>query len=191
MSDDERSTDGSDDGASLVDFVVEDSPEDVVMDEDEDDVEAIVQESKKLTENLKSTVVGGRVLRDRSSIKKPEVYFDAENYMKVVEEADKKERLECLRKWEVSGEYKSPIAVSKKSSAEQVLEVYKAAKQALDLPDSDVETESIDEEDDDDDEDMEEEELDSDDEEEDDDEEDDEEEEDDVEDDASHCEEST
>ena len=164
MSDDERSTDGSDDGASLVDFVVEDSPEDVVMEEnDDDDVQAVLEESKALTENLKSTLVNGRVLRDRSAIKKPEVYFDAENYSKVVEEADKKERLECLRKWAASGEYISSVVLTKKSSAEQVLDVYKAAKEALDLPDSDEETESADEDEEDDDEEEEEEEDDDDD----------------------------
>ena len=164
--DDDRSSDGDDDGKDLEGFIIPDEEEisDEVEEEEEkpqptsdDETRAAIEEAQRLTQNLASTVVGGRVLRDRGAIKKPQTYFDTEAYTKLLLEDDKKEKLALLKKWALSGEYIGK-PLNKKSSVEEVDTEYQLAKLALDIPDSDDEEEEEEEEEDDEDEEEEEEE---------------------------------
>lgn len=153
---DSRSTDGSDDGADLEGFIVKDednsdndAEEAEAADDASEDIEAIAKaEAQKITENMKSTTVGGRTLRDRSTIKKPQVFFDEENYKKLLEQEEKREKIMMLKKWAASGEYVCPIlaSLSKKTSPEVVDEEYRKAKSALEIPDTDDEDDEEDEE---------------------------------------------
>jgi len=138
-----RSTDGSDDGEDLKSFIEDFSEEEEVEIPEEEEETLVLQEAKALTENLQSTVVGGRSLRNRETLKKPEVYFDEKTYAEINAENDKKEQLDMLKKWAKSGEYICPIlsTLSKKSSVEVVDEAYRAAKRHLDIPDTDDEEE--------------------------------------------------
>lgn len=173
---DARSSDGSDNGSDLEGFIVDDAAEDeddssAPAADAENEVDEIVAESKKITEGLSSTVVGGRSLRNRDMIKKPEPFFDAEAYAKIIEAEEKREKIQMLKTWAASGEYVCPIlkSLTKKTDSEIVEDEYRKAKRALEIPDTDDEEDDEDEDMDDDDEEEEEEE---DDEEEDDEEED-------------------
>jgi hypothetical protein len=150
---DDRSSDGSDDGADLEGFIVQDEEnsdgEEENVEESEDAaVKAVVEESQKITANLSTTVVGGRTLRNRETIKKPTYFFDAENFAKIQEMEDKKEKIQMLKSWASSGEYVCPIlkSLTKKTDPEIVEEEYRKAKRALDIPDSDEEEEEEEEE---------------------------------------------
>jgi len=179
---DDRSSDGSDDGEDLKDFIVdvaeEEADDERVDTKSSEDLDLIIRESKKLTTDLKATVVGGRVLRDRSTLKKPETYFDHENYRNLMIQETKKEQIAMLKEWAKDGSYVCSIlkTLTKKSDADLVDCEYKKAKRALEIPDSDEEDEEEEEEEDDD----EEEEEEEDDEEEDDEEDDEDEEEEDA-----------
>jgi len=137
---DERSTDGSDDGSDLDDFIVkEDSKTPSSIEDDiDDDVLPVVE--------VKGTVVGGRVLRDRTVMKPVERYFDTETYKRLMEQDEARDMLVLLRKWNASGEYTSSTQLTKKSSLEAIRVEYKKAKAALELPDTDDETEEDEEE---------------------------------------------
>jgi E3 ubiquitin-protein ligase HUWE1 len=166
--DDDRSSDGSDDGEDLKDFIVDvaDAGDDERVDtKSSEDLDLIIQESKKITSDLKATVVGGRVLRDRSSLKKPETYFDHENYRNLMIQETKKEQIAMLKDWAKEGVYVCPIlkTLNKKSDADLVDCEYKKAKRAMELPDTDDEDEEEDDEDEDEDDDEEEDEEDDDD----------------------------
>jgi len=138
----ERSTDGSDDGSDLEDFIVkEDSKTPSSVEEDEDDDVLPVVE-------VTGTVVGGRVLRDRTALKPVERYFDTETYKRLMEQDEARDMLVLLRKWNASGEYSSTVQLTKKSSLEAIRVEYKKAKAALELPDTDDETEEEEEEED-------------------------------------------
>lgn len=178
---DDRSSDGSDDGADLEGFILPDESDHETDQPEEDEDTALqtaLEESKKITEGIQATIVGGRTLRNRETIKPPQYFFDAENFAKIQEMEDKKEKIQMLKSWAASGEYVCPIlkSLTKKSSAEVVEEEYRKAKRALDIPDTDDEEEEEEEE-------SPEEEDDYDEEEEDDEEDEDEEEDDDEEDD--------
>jgi hypothetical protein len=143
---DDRSSDGSDDGADLEGFIIRDEEgsegEEENVEESEDAaLEAAVEESRRITANLSSSVVGGRSLRNRETIKKPTYFFDAENFAKIQEMEDKKEKIQMLKSWAASGEYVCPIlkSLTKKSESETVEEEYRKAKRALDIPDTDDE----------------------------------------------------
>jgi hypothetical protein len=139
--DEERSTDGSDDGSDLEDFIVkEDSKTPSSIEEEEDDEVLPVVE-------VTGTVVGGRVLRDRTVMKPVERYFDTETYKRLMEQDEARDMLVLLRKWNASGEYTSTVQLTKKSSLEAIRSEYRKAKAALELPDTDDETEEEEEED--------------------------------------------
>lgn len=184
MDTDSRSSDGSDDGADLEGFIVGDEDDDKdsetesasAEDDGGNEVEEVLAESKKITEGISSTVVGGRTLRNREMIKKPEPFFDAEAYAKIMEAEEKREKIQMLKTWAAEGEYVCPIlkSLTKKTDAEIVEEEYRKAKRALEIPDTDDEDEDDEDMEDDEDEEVEEEEESDDD---DEDEEDDEEEE--------------
>ena len=149
---DTRSTDGSDDGADLEGFIVKDEDHESSEEEkesvEENEVAAIVAETAKLTENLQSTMIGGRTLRARTTLKKPEVYFDHEAYAKITEAEEKREKLMMLQKWMADGSYSSDSAkqLTKKSSAEAVEAEYRKAKRAMEIDDTDDEEEDEEEE---------------------------------------------
>ena len=140
---DDRSSDGSDDGADLEGFIVEDNSDNEEGAEESPDtksgdgneVEEVVAESKRITEGLSSTVVGGRTLRNREMIKKPEPFFDAEAYAKIVEAEEKREKIQLLKQWAADGEYVCPVlkSLTKKTPAEVVEEEYRKAKRALEV----------------------------------------------------------
>jgi hypothetical protein len=137
----ERSSDGSDDGSDLEDFIVkEDSKTPSSIEEDEDDDVLPVVE-------VTGTVVGGRVLRDRTALKPVERYFDTETYKRLMELDEARDMLVLLRKWSASGDYTSPVVLTKKSPLETIRAEYKKAKAALELPDTDDEEEEEEEED--------------------------------------------
>jgi hypothetical protein len=177
-----RSTDGSDDGEDLKDFLVEEEDSSPPSTTENDD-ELARTEAEKFVGEVPSTVVGRYSLRDRSKIRKVEVYFDAENAAIVQKNQDKAEMLQLLKKWKLSKEYEG-IELKKSLTYEQVLEEYLKAKAFLNLPDSeDEEEEEEEEEDEDEDEEEEEDDEDEDEEEEEDEDEDDDEEDDEDEDD--------
>jgi hypothetical protein len=158
---DDRSSDGSDDGADLEGFIVgdEDDAQDTesgssAPEDGGNEVEEVLAESKKITEGISSTVVGGRTLRNREMIKKPEPFFDAEAYAKIMEAEEKREKIQMLKSWAADGEYVCPIlkSLTKKTDVEIVEEEYRKAKRALEIPDTDDEDddeEDMDEDDDD------------------------------------------
>jgi hypothetical protein len=144
---DDRSSDGSDDGADLEGFIVEDASDAEdndsapAVEEDRNEDDEVLAESKRITENLSSTVVGGRTLRNREMIKKPEPFFDAEAYAKIMEAEEKREKIQLLKQWAADGEYVCPIlkSLTKKTDAAIVEEEYRKAKRALEIPDTDDE----------------------------------------------------
>jgi hypothetical protein len=139
--DEERSTDGSDNGSDLEDFIVkEDSKTPSSVEDEDDDVLPVVE--------VTGTVVGGRVLRDRTAMKPVERYFDTETYKRLMEQDEARDMLVLLRKWNASGEYTSTVQLTKKSSLEAIRSEYRKAKAALELPDTDDETEEEEEEED-------------------------------------------
>jgi hypothetical protein len=123
--DEERSTDGSDDGSDLEDFIVKEDSKtpSSVEDEEDDDVLPVVE--------VTGTVVGGRVLRDRTAMKPVERYFDTETYKRLMEQDEARDMLVLLRKWNASGEYTSTVQLTKKSSLEAIRSEYRKAKAAL------------------------------------------------------------
>ena len=163
-----RSTDGSDDGKDLEGFVVDEEDTETVSTQ-QDEEKLALEEAKKFAGEIAEPTSGRYTLRDRSKIRKVEVYFDAENAAIITKNQDKAEMLQLLKEWRASKEYVGEVELKKSSSYEQVLEEYKKAKAALELPDSDIEDED---EEDDEDEDEEEDEEDEDDEDEDEDDED-------------------
>lgn len=149
-SDDDRSTDGSDNGSDLEDFIVkdeDDDDEDVAADSSENEVAVVTAEAKKLTDSLQSTVVGGRSLRNRETLKKPETYFDHEAFERLNADDEKREMISMLKKWASKGEYICPILkeLNKKTDASVVEAEYRKAKAALDIPDTDDESEESEE----------------------------------------------
>lgn len=125
----DRSTDGSDDGSDLEDFIVkEDSKSPSSVEEGDDDILPVVE--------VTGTVVGGRVLRDRTVLKPVERYFDTETYKRLMEQDEARDMLVLLRKWSASGEYTSPVQLTKKSSLDAIRTEYRKAKAALELPDT-------------------------------------------------------
>lgn len=174
---DDRSSDGSDDGEDLKDFIAGDEEDERVDTKSSEDLDLIINESKKIVVDLKSTVVNGRTLRNRETLKKPETYFDHENYKLLTIQETLKEQIVLLKEWAKDGSYVCPVlsTLSKKSKPEVVEAEYRKAKRALSIPDTDDEEEDEEEEEDDEDAEIESEE--SDDESEDDDEEEEEEEE--------------
>jgi len=171
-----RSTDGSDDGKDLEGFVVDevDSSESPVNEE-----ELAIQEAKAFVGNVPSATIGRYSLRDRSKIRKVEVYFDEENALLVAKNQDKAEMLQLLKKWKASNEYVGEVELKKSSTYEQVSSEYLKAKAALNLPDSDIEEDEEDDDDEDEDEEEDEEDEDEDEDDEDDDDDDDDDEDDD------------
>jgi len=139
-----RSTDGSDNGSDLEGFVVEeeDSPPPPIIDDDQE----AVKEAEKIAANLAVAQVGKYSLRDRSKIRKVETYFDAENAAIIAKDQDKREMIQMLKKWKKSGEYVTEKEFGKKSTFEEVSEEYLKAKEAMGLPDSDIESEEEEEE---------------------------------------------
>lgn len=150
-----RSTDGSDDGEDLKDFLVEEEDSSPPSTTENDD-ELALAEAQKFVGEVPSTVVGRYSLRDRSKIRKVEVYFDAENAAIVQKNQDKAEMLQLLKKWKLSKEYEG-IELKKSLTYEQVLEEYLKAKAFLNLPDSDDEEEEEEEDEDEDEDEVEEE----------------------------------
>ena len=150
---DDRSSDGSDDGADLEGFIVEDASDAEDAESgpsasaEGNEVDEVLAESKRITEGLSSTVVGGRTLRNREMIKKPEPFFDAEAYAKIMEAEEKREKIQLLTQWAAEGEYVCPIlkSLTKKTDAAIVEEEYRKAKRALEIPDTDDEEEEEDE----------------------------------------------
>jgi len=142
-----RSTDGSDNGSDLEGFVVEE--EDSTPAPTENDEELAVKEAQAFVGPTPpaAITVGRYTLRDRSKIKKVEVYFDAENAAIVAKNQDKAEMLQALKKWRVSGEYVGEVELKKSATYEQVCEEYMKAKDHLGLPDSDEESEEEEQED--------------------------------------------
>ena len=148
---DARSSDGSDDGADLEGFIVgdEDDAQDTesgssaAEDDGNTEVEEVLAESRRITEGISSTVVGGRTLRNREMIKKPEPFFDAEAYSKIMQAEEKREKIQMLKLWAAEGEYVCPIlkSLTKKTDGEIVEEEYRKAKRALEIPDTDDEDE--------------------------------------------------
>lgn len=155
-SDDDRSSDGSDDGRDLEGFIVDEPEEGEIVSEESksiksaDDEELMKKEAEQLTKTINSTVVGGRTLRNRETIKKPTHYFDEENYAKLMAQDDKKEKIAMLKRWAASGEYVCPIlsSLTKKTALDVVEEEYRKAKQALEIPDTDDEDEEEEEQED-------------------------------------------
>jgi hypothetical protein len=150
--DDDRSSDGSDDGEDLKDFIAghDEEEDDRVDTKSSEDLDLIINESKKIVEDLKTTVVNGRSLRNRDTLKKPEPYFDHENYKILMIQETKKEQLVLLKEWAKEG-YVCPIlsTLTKKSDADLVEAEYRKAKKALEIPDTDDEEEEEEEEEDD------------------------------------------
>ena len=173
---DDRSSDGSDDGEDLKDFIAGDEEDDRVDTKSSEDLDLIINESKKIVEDLKTTVVNGRSLRNRDTLKKPEPYFDHENYKILMIQETKKEQLVLLKEWAKEG-YVCSVPLTKKSDADLVEAEYRKAKRALEIPDTDDEEEEEEEEEDDDEEEEPESESESSDDEEDEEDEDEEEEE--------------
>lgn len=142
---DDRSSDGDDDGRDLEGFIVDDAAESKseVSESKEDDETLQVKEAEKITAGLNTTVVGGRVLRNRAAIKKPEPYFDHAAYEKLMAEDDKKEKIAMLKRWAADGDYVCPVldTLTKKTPADVVDAEYAKAKEALGLGDSDDEEE--------------------------------------------------
>ena len=167
-----RSTDGSDDGKDLEGFVVDEEDTETVSTQ-QDEEKLALEEAKKFAGEIAEPTSGRYTLRDRSKIRKVEVYFDAENAAIITKNQDKAEMLQLLKEWRASKEYVGEVELKKSSSYEQVLEEYKKAKAALELPDSDIEDDDEeDDEDDDEDDDEEEDEEEEDEEDEDDEDED-------------------
>jgi hypothetical protein len=151
---DDRSSDGSDAGEDLEGFIVEDEPEQdeasaSAPDDESNEVAEVLKDAAKLTEGLSSSVVGGRSLRNRETLKKPETYFDVEMYQKLTEADEVREKIQMLKTWAASGEYVCPIlkSLTKKTSPDIVDEEYRKAKEALEIPDTDDEDEEEEEED--------------------------------------------
>ena len=155
---DDRSSDGSDDGADLEGFIVDDASDDEesksAASADGNEVDEVLAESKRITEGLSSSVVGGRTLRNRETLKKPEPFFDAEAYAKIMEAEEKREKIQLLKQWAADGEYVCPVlkSLTKKTDAAVVEEEYRKAKRALDIPDTDDEEDEDEETEEDDDE---------------------------------------
>lgn len=147
-----RSTDGSDNGSDLEGFVVEE--EDSTPAPTENDEELAVKEAQAFVGPTPpaAITVGRYTLRDRSKIKKVEVYFDAENAAIVAKNQDKAEMLQALKKWRASEEYVGEVELKKSATYDQVCEEYMKAKDHLGLPDSDEESEEEEEEEEDEDE---------------------------------------
>ena len=181
-SDSDRSSDGSDDGADLEGFLTDKESSEVEV--AEDDEEVMKKEAEKITATIKGTVVGTRVLRDRSAIKPVTRYFDTEAYERLLVEDEKKEKLAALKKWNGTEGFVLSSNITKKSSAEDVEVEYRRAKRILDIDDTDEEDAEEDDEEDEEDEDEDEDEEDDDAEDDDDDEDEDEEDEADDDDDA-------
>lgn len=143
-----RSTDGSDNGSDLEGFVVDEedtsSPKiEASLNEDEE----ALKEAERIAQGLSVAQVGKYCLRDRSKIRKVETYFDKENALLIQKEQDKREMIQLLKKWKKSGEYVTEKDLGKKSTYEDISEEYYLAKKALNLPDSDIESEEEEEED--------------------------------------------
>ena len=135
-----RSTDGSDNGSDLEGFVVDEEDDSPAV-PDVDEEQETLKEAERIAQNLSVAQVGRYSLRDRSKIRKVETYFDAENAALIAKEQDKREMIQLLKKWKKSGEYVTTKEFGKKSTYEEVVEEYLKAKEALGLPDSDVESE--------------------------------------------------
>ena len=172
-----RSTDGSDDGEDLKGFLVDEEDDDTTS-TPQDEEKLALEEAKKFAGEIAATTAGKYSLRDRSKIRKVEVYFDAENAAIITRNQDKNEMLQLLKEWRASKEYIGEIEMKKSSTYEQVLEEYTKAKAALQLPDSDIEDDEEGDECDDEEEDEDEEEDDDEDQDEDEDDEDEDEDED-------------
>lgn len=181
--DDDRSSDGSDDGKDLEGFIVEDEIDDEeenhskpsAPEDESNEVAEVLKDAEKLTQGISSTVVGGRTLRNRETLKKPEPYFDVEMYQKLTQADEVREKIQMLKTWASSGEYVCPIlkSLTKKTDPQIVEDEYRKAKAALEIPDTDDEDDDEEEEEEDsEDMEVEEDESDDDEEEEDDDEED-------------------
>ena len=137
----ERSSDGSDSGSDLDDFIVKEDDSKTpssIEEEGDDDVLPVVE--------VTGTVVGGRILRDRTAMKPVERYFDTETYKRLMEQDEARDMLVLLRTWSASGDYTSTVQLTKKSSLEAIRTEYKKAKAALELPDTDDEEEEEEEE---------------------------------------------
>lgn len=136
----ERSTDGSDNGSDLEDFIVKEDNKtpSSIEEDDEEEVLPVVE--------VTGTVVGGRVLRDRTAMKPVERYFDTETYKRLMEQDEARDMLVLLRKWNASGEYTSDVVLTKKSPLDAIRAEYKKAKVVLELPDTDNESEQEEEE---------------------------------------------
>lgn len=164
--------------------------EEVPSSDGEENVERLLEETQRLTKDLTGTVVGGRVLRDRSKIK-PVVDTYWEKYGKkemarLMEIEDKKAMIAAIQAWIKEGLYKLPEGVSRitmRTSLENIEKYYAEARKAAGLKseeeelaeDEGDEDESEDEDDFDGDEDEEDDETEEDDEDDEDDEEEDEE----------------
>jgi hypothetical protein len=135
-----RSTDGSDNGSDLEGFVVDEEDDSPAV-QDIDEEQETLKEAERIAQNLSVAQVGRYSLRDRTKIRKVETYFDAENAAIIAKEQDKREMIQLLKKWKKSGEYVTTKEFGKKSTYEEVVEEYLKAKEALGLPDSDVESE--------------------------------------------------
>ena len=145
-----RSTDGSDNGSDLEGFVVDEEESVPTPTENEDEL-ALKEAMAFVGPTPPPAITVGRyTLRDRSKIKKVEVYFDAENAAIVAKNQDKAEMLQALKKWRASGEYVGEVELKKSATYEQVCEEYVKAKEHMGLPDSDDESEEEEEEEDDD-----------------------------------------
>ena len=132
--DEERSSDGSDEGSDMESFIASDDDDASTKPDEDDTLEAVPE--------VTGTVVGGRVLRNRGAMKPVERYFDTETYKRLMEQDEARDMLVLLRKWNESGEYKS--ALTKRTPYDVVVREYRAAKAAMQIPDTD--TESTDEE---------------------------------------------
>ena len=150
---DDRSSDGSDAGEDLEGFIVDEEADATSASAPEDEsneVAEVLKDAAKLTEGLSSSVVGGRSLRNRDTLKKPQTYFDVEMYQKLTEADEVREKIQMLKTWAASGEYVCPIlkTLTKKTSPDIVEEEYRKAKAALEIPDTDDEDDEEDEEED-------------------------------------------
>ncbi len=139
----ERSTDGSDDGEDLKSFIVEEVDEKSFVESDhEDEVPAVPE----ILVPKASTVVGGRVLRDRTTIKKPEQYFDVATYRALNQKDDIRDMVRCILKWNESGLFKLDRVVTNKTPFAELKEIYRKAKKDMALSDSDDEDVTTEEE---------------------------------------------
>lgn len=141
--DDERSSDGSDDGSDLKSFIApdEDDKTEATHDSEENVAELLAPE-------VTGTVVGGRVLRDRKAMKPVERYFDTETYKRLLEQDEARDMLVLLRKWSEAGSYTPSVPLTKRTPYEVIVREYRAAKQAMELSDTDDESTEVEEEED-------------------------------------------